>query len=144
MAARPLRRAICAGAKKGAAVVPAVVALRTIAALWFCFAIIPLQAQFRCLLRARQSGSMCAVLLRRPFASRSFLLCRPLTLRAFGLHLAAPRKTLRFIARVNFKTKFQKVRANFKSGILTNRVKIAKLHIFRPMEARWRNKIYEF
>ena len=30
MAARPLRRAICAGAKKGAAVVPAVVALRTI------------------------------------------------------------------------------------------------------------------
>ncbi|WP_298786189.1 hypothetical protein [uncultured Campylobacter sp.] len=40
--------------------------------------------------------------------------------------------------------KFQKVRANFKSGILTNRVKIAKLHIFRPMEARWRNKIYKF
>ena len=30
MAARPLRRAICAGAKKGTAVAPAVVALRTI------------------------------------------------------------------------------------------------------------------
>ncbi|EEV18773.1 hypothetical protein CAMGR0001_1879 [Campylobacter gracilis RM3268] len=59
--------------------------------------------------------------------------CRPLTLRAFDRRLAAARQTSRFVAR-----------AKFKSGILTSRVKIAKSHIFRPMKARWRNKIYEF
>ena len=63
MAARPLRRAICAGAKKGAAVVPAVVALRTILPRYvlplprFCY---------------KRGLSIRAVLLRRPFASRSF------------------------------------------------------------------------
>ena len=56
------------------------------AALRFALASVLLQARFK---RLR------AVLLRRPFASRNFLLCRPLTLRAFGLRLAAPRKTSR-------------------------------------------------
>ena len=93
MAARLIRRAICAGAKKGAAVVPAVVALRTILPRYvlplprFCY---------------KRDLSVRAVLLRHPFASRSFLLCRPLTLRAFDLHLAAARKTSRFVAQVKF------------------------------------------
>ena len=66
MAARPLRRAICAGAKKGTAVAPAVVALRTIAALRFALAVVPLQARFKRLLRVRQSDfkRLRAVLLR--------------------------------------------------------------------------------
>lgn len=92
MAARPLRRAICAGAKKGAAVAPAVVALQRLprysfALPRFCY---------------KRGLSIRAVLLRRPFVSRSFLLCRPLTLRTFDLRLAAARKTSRFVVRVKF------------------------------------------
>ena len=83
MAARPLRRAICTGAKKGATVAPAVVALQRLprysfALPRFCY---------------KRGLSIRAVLLRRPFASRSFLLCRPLTLRAFERLLATARKT---------------------------------------------------
>ena len=93
MAARPLCRAICASAKKGTTVAPAVVALRTILPRYvlplprFCY---------------KHGLSIRAVLLRRPFVSRSFLLCRPLTLRVFGLRLAAARKTSRFVALVKF------------------------------------------
>ena len=92
MAARPLRRAICAGAKKGATVAPAVVALQRLprysfALPRFCY---------------KRGLSIRAVLLRRPFVSRSFLLCRPLTLRAFDRRFTAARKTSRFVARVKF------------------------------------------
>ena len=94
MAARPLCRAICAGAKKGAAVAPAVVALQRLprysfALPWFCY---------------KRGLSIRAVLLRRPFVSRSFLLCRPLTLRAFDRRFAAARKMSCFAARANFKS----------------------------------------
>ena len=88
MAARPIRRAICTGAKKGVTVAPAVVALQRLprysfALPRFCY---------------KRDLSVRAVLLRRPFASRSFLLCRPLTLRAFDRRFAAARKTSRFVA----------------------------------------------
>ena len=92
MAARPLCRAICTGAKKGATVAPAVVALQRLsrysfALPRFCY---------------KRGLSIRAVLLRRPFVSRSFLLCRPLTLRAFDRRFAAARKTSRFVAQVKF------------------------------------------
>ena len=92
MAARPIRRAICASVKKGAAVAPAAVALQRLprysfALPRFCY---------------KRGLSIRAVLLRRPFVSRSFLLCRPLTLRAFDRRFAAARKTSRFVAQVKF------------------------------------------
>ena len=64
MAARPLCRAICTGAKKGATVAPAIVALQRLprysfALPRFCY---------------KRGLSIRAVLLRRPFASRSFCL----------------------------------------------------------------------
>ena len=94
MAARLIRRAICAGAKKGAAVAPAAVAARAILPHY----VLPLPRS--CYKRdlgayyghARAILSVRAVLLRRPFAFRS-LHYRPLTLRAFDLRLAAARKT---------------------------------------------------
>ena len=93
MAARPLCRAICTGAKKGATVAPVAVAARAILPRYvlplprFCY---------------KRGLSIRAVLLRRPFVSRSFLLCRPLTLRAFDRRFAAARKTSRFVAQVKF------------------------------------------
>ena len=87
MATRPLRRAICAGAKKGAAVAPQRLPRYSFALPRFCY---------------KRGLSVRAVLLRRSFASRSFLLCRPLTLRVFDRYFAAARKTSRFVARVKF------------------------------------------
>ena len=87
MAARPLRRAICAGAKKGTAV-----ALRTILPRYvlplprFCY---------------KRDLSVRAVLLR---ALLRFVVLhyRPLTLRALSRYFAAARQTSRFAARVKF------------------------------------------
>ena len=103
MAARPLCRAICAGTKKGATVAPAVVALQRLprygfALPWFCYKRI-LGAYYG---HARAILGVRAVLLRRLFVSRSFLLCRPFTLRAFDRRFAAARKTSRSVAQVKF------------------------------------------
>lgn len=93
MAARPLRRAICAGTKKGAAVAPAVVALQRL--LRYSFAL----PRF-CYKRDLGACALfCYAALLRLVV---FLLCRPLTLRAFDRRFAVARKTSRFVALVKF------------------------------------------
>ena len=103
MAARPLRRAICAGTKKSAAVAPAVVALQRLPR--YCFALRSFRykrdlsacyGHARAILGARMLFCY-AVLLR--FVVLHY---RPLALRAFGRRLAPPRKTSRFAALVKF------------------------------------------
>ena len=74
MAARPLRRAICAGAKKGATVAPAVVALQRLSR--YCFAL--RSFRYKRILgayygHARAILSVRALLLRRPFISLGLL-----------------------------------------------------------------------
>ena len=101
MAARPLCRAICAGTKKSAAVVPAAVALQRLPRYDFALPSFRYKRDFKRLLRARQSDSMCAVC----YAALLRLVVlhyRPLALRAFGRRLAPPRKTSRFVALVKF------------------------------------------
>ena len=103
MAARPLRRAICAGAKKGATVAPAVVALQRLSR--YCFAL--RSFRYKRILgayygHARAILSVRALLLRRPFASRSFCFAVLLHCARLVAVFAAPRKTSRFVVRVKF------------------------------------------
>ena len=103
MAARPLRRAICTGAKKGATVAPAVVALQRLprysfALPRFCYKR-DLDAYYG---HARAILSACALFCYAALLYLLVLLCSPLTLRAFDRRLTTARKTSRFAALVKF------------------------------------------
>lgn len=101
MAARPLCRAICTGAKKGAAVAPAVVALQRLprysfALPRFCYKR-DLDAYY-----GHARAILCALFCYAALLRLVVLHYRPLTLRSFDRRLAAACKTSRFVAQVKF------------------------------------------